>query len=577
MPAIKKLHPEFTHTDNLHDTLVYTRLIYPHIGEIDLKAQRRGKRPADFGRLIGTHSLKAWGIRLGEHKGDYRGGWDTFNQDMEEYAAQDVVVTRALWDLVSGKNYPAEALRLEHRVAEIIFWQERHGFRFDRGAADDLLRELTGRKAELEDQLRETFKPWYEPVRKGGKVAVFTPKRDNARLGYTAGIPVTKTKLISFNPASRDHIANRMTTLFGWTPVEFTETGKPKVDETTLGGLDYPEAKLLVDYLTVDKRLGALSEGKQAWLRAVKSDGRIHGRVNTLGAITRRMTHSSPNMAQVPACHAPYGAQCRALFTVEPGRKLVGCDAEGLELRMLAHYMARHDGGAYGEAVVNGKSSDGTDVHSVNQKIVGLNSRNSAKTFIYAYLYGAGNLKLGTVIYEDMTEERRTAFNAKHPPGRAREKALANLGGRARKRIEEGLPALGKVQDAVKRASAKGYLKSIDGGVLKVRSAHSALNTLLQGGGAVLMKKALVLFVDEQLVRGWAADPMKGVLASPEGHHLGFVANIHDEFQMEVSEEVAGEIAKLAEWSIAEAGRVFDLRCPMTGKAQVGLTWADSH
>lgn len=597
IPAIQKLYPHFTYPiDQIHDTLVYTRLLYPHLSEIDAAAIRKRKRPDGFGKLIGSHKLEAWGIRLGENKGDYgevrkaqgkalgltgealtQFVWGDFNPDMEEYAAQDVVVTEKLWKLVIGKNYPTEATRLEHRVAQIIFWQERHGFKFDHTAADALLQTLVGRKAELEDQLRETFRPWFSPVRKGGRVEVFTPKVPNRRHGYEKGHSFTKVKLTSFNPGSRDHIAERMTTLFGWHPVEFTDTGKPKVDETTLAGLDYPEAKLIVDYLTVEKRLGQLAEGKQAWLKAVKADGRVHGRVNTLGAITRRMTHSTPNMAQVPSCGAPYGPECRALFTVEKGRRIVGCDAEGLELRMLAHYMAKYDGGAYAETVINGKQADGTDVHTVNQKVVGLNKRNSAKTYIYAYLYGAGNLKLGTIIYDDMTEERRTLFNAKHPPGPSRDKALATLGNKARKRTEEGLPALGKVQEKVKQLAAKGYLKTLDGGLLRVRSAHAALNTILQGGGAILMKKALVLFIDALLAEGWTVHPLDGVFTSSSGAYLGLVANIHDEFQNETDAEIAEEIGKLAAWAIAEAGRQFNLRCPMAGAYQVGLNWSDSH
>lgn len=577
IPALKKLYPEFAPKAVLHDTMVYTRLIYPHLKDIDATAIRKRKRPEGFnGRLVGAHSLKAWGLRLGVMKDDYSGGWEHFNAEMEEYAAQDVVVTKALWELVSSKNFPEESIRLEHRTAEIIFLQERHGFRFDTPAAEKLLGTLIGRKAELEDQLRDTFPPWFAPERKGGQVLVFTPKRPNKAMGYTADCPFSKVKLVSFNPSSRDHIADRMTTLFGWTPIEFTDGGKPKVDETTLSGLDYPEAKLLVEYLTLDKRLGQLSEGKAAWLRKVRPDGRIHGRVNTLGAVTRRMTHSDPNMAQVPAVRALYGKECRALFMVSTGMRLVGCDAEGLELRMLGHYMAKHDGGAYADTVVNGKREDGTDVHTVNQRLIGLNSRDSAKTWIYAYLYGAGALKLGSIIVDDMTEAARTTFYAKHPPGPGRDRAIGRLGSLAKARIEKGLPALGKVQEAVKKAAAKGTLKTIDGGLLRVRSAHSALNTLLQGGGAVLMKKALVILVDKLDEAGWRVDPLTGVFRSGP-YQLGFVANIHDEFQMEVSEEIAEDIGKAAADAIREAGEVYALRCPMAGAYQVGLTWADSH
>lgn len=575
--AIYKLDPTFKPKGVIHDTLVYTRLIYPHLADIDGKAIRQHRRPHGFGKLVGAHSLKAWGIRLNEFKGDYEGGWHSLTQDMEEYAAQDVVVTKKLWELIATKQLHEPTVRLEHRVAEIVAWQERFGFGFDREAADELLRELTGRKAELEDSLRSTFQPWVEPVRKGGKPFIFVPKRDNAKLGYKAGVGVPKFRTVSFNPGSRDHIANRLTTLFGWQPVEFTETGKPKVDETTLAGLDFPEAKLLTTYLTVDKRLGQLSEGKQAWLKAVKDDGRIHGRVNTLGAITRRMTHSNPNMAQVPACGALWGSSCRALFIATDDRLLVGCDAEGLELRMLAHYMAKYDGGAYAETVINGKQSDGTDVHTVNQKVVGLNKRNSAKTFIYAYLYGAGNHKLGAIIYDDYTDAQREAFNRKHPAGDARDKAFVRIGKRARDRIEEGLPALGKVQEAVKKAAKRGYVRAIDGGSLRVRSEHAALNTLLQGGGAVLMKKALVLLVDEMEAEGWSFDPFTGAGKAPDGRIMGFTANIHDEFQMETDNDNAEWLGRKAAEAIRRAGEEFNLRCPMAGAYQTGRNWAETH
>lgn len=579
IPAITKLYPSFRPKGTVWDTLICARYVWPHIADIDHTANRKGRRPEGFGRLIGSHALKAWGIRLGVHKGDYTGGWAHFTQDMEEYAAQDVVVTKALWEKISEKSQftdGTEAVRLEHDTALAIYLQERFGFKFDTAAAHKLEGTLRARKAELEDQLRAAFPPWEEPIRKGGKPFIFIPKRDNARLGYKAGVPVKKTKLVSFNPSSRDHIANRLIALYGWHPVEFTEKGKPKVDETTLASLDYPEAKLLVEYLTVDKRLGQLAEGAQAWLKAVRPNGRIHGRVNTLGAVTRRMTHSTPNMAQVPAVRAAYGKECRGLFVVPEDYRLVGCDAEGLELRMLAHYMARYDDGAYVKTVVEGKKEDGTDVHTVNQKFIGLNSRDSAKTWIYAYLYGAGNLKLGSVIYDDMTEQRRSVFNQKYPAGTVRDKALASTGKRARDRVEAGLPALGKLQAKVKSLAARGYLKTVDGGLLRVRSAHAALNTLLQGGGAVVMKKALVILFNDLIEMGFEPDLLTGQLRR-DGEVLGFVANIHDEFQMEVPSHLAEEIGLYAADAIRRAGTAFGLRCPLAGAFEIGSSWASSH
>lgn len=576
VPAIKKLNPSFHPKGVLHDTLIYSRYLYPHMTDVDMEGVRTGRRPRDFGKLIGSHNLKSWGIRLGEHKGDYTGGWTLFTQDMEDYAYQDIVVTRRLWEFLSAKEYSEDAVRLEHDTAFLIHLQERCGFLFDRDKAHDLERILRGRKAELEDRLRAVFPPWEEPIRKGGKPYVFMPKRDNAKLGYKAGVGVPKFKTVSFNPGSRDHIANRLQALYDWKPVEFTETGKPKIDETTLGGLDFPEAKLLVEYLTVDKRLGQLAEGSQAWLKRVGSDDRIHGRVNTLGAVTRRMTHSYPNMAQVPAVRAPYGKDCRSLFRVADGFKLVGCDAEGLELRMLAHYMARFDAGAYVKTVVEGSKDDGTDVHTVNQRFIGLNSRDSAKTWIYAYLYGAGNLKLGSIIYDDYSDRQREGFHGKYPPGDLRDRALVRLGTKARRSVEEGLPALGKLQAKVKTLAARKYLKTVDGGRLRVRSAHAALNTLLQGGGAVVMKKAAVILLDDLMSTGWEPNWVTGWLHRGEDR-LGFVANIHDEYQLEVPTHLSNEIGEAAARAIRLAGEAFNLRCPLAGAFQIGDSWADSH
>lgn len=583
IPAIIKCYPDWEPEGEVHDTLIAARYIWPDIRDKDQRLMFKKKYPPEFtGRMIGAHSLKAWGFRLGVLKRDYEGEWEHFTQEMEEYAEQDPVTTEALWDLIVSKDASQEALRLEYETARIIAAQERYGFAFNDAAADGLERVLRMHRAELYDKLCSTFKPWYEPVRKNGKPIVFTPKRDNKKLGYEAGVPMGKVKLVSFNPASRDHIAGRLTKLYDWSPVEFTPGGKPTVDETTLASLDHiPEAALLVDFLTVEKRLGQLADGKQAWRKAVGPDGRIHGRVNTLGAITRRMTHSTPNVAQVPSLFnakgkVPYGEECRSLFFVAPGNKLIGIDAEGLELRMLAHYMALTDGGAYGDTVVNGDKSKGTDVHTMNQKLIRLNSRDSAKTWIYAYLYGAGLLKLGMVIYEDMIAAQREAFNAKYPAGKTREKALAGLGRKAKLRVENGLPALGKLQQKVKRLSRKGYLPALDGGITKVRSEHAALNTLLQGGGAIVMKKALVIFDQWLQEAGWKLNRFTGEYRRGSDV-MGFTANVHDEYQLEVPEHLTGEVGAMGKDAIREAGVQLNLRCPLAGSCDVGDNWAASH
>lgn len=568
IPALQKLYPGWKPRGRVRDSLVECRVIWTNIFDIDMNRMRKGLLPDWFKSegLLGAHSLRAWGVRFGNRKKDYDGGFEFFTNEMDVYCQQDVEANTTIFERIDAKDYSNECIELENTVAQIVFMQEQHGFLFDNEAAERLLRVLEVRHAHLTDELRTAFRPWYAPKRKAGKVEVFTPKVGNKTRGVTKGHPFTKAELVVFNPASRQHIADRLATLFGWKPAEFTERGQPKIDETTLDGMNYPEAKLLMEYLTVEKRLGQLATGKQAWMKAVKADGRIHGRVNTNGAVTGRMTHSTPNMAQVPASHSPYGMECRSLFTTASGFALVGCDAEGLELRMLGHYMARFDNGAYADTVVNGKKEDGTDVHTVNQKVVGLNSRDSAKTFIYAYLYGAGAYKLGTIILDDMSDARRAAFNAKYPAGDLRDKALARLGKKAKQRIEDGLPALGKLQELVKKKAARGFLKGLDGRLLHVRSTHAALNTLLQGAGAIVMKQALVIAYRECSRRGWV-----------HGREYGFTANVHDEFQAEVREDLAESFGALCADAIRLAGEHFGLLCPLSGAFGVGKNWAQTH
>lgn len=587
VPAIQALYGDFeVHPDRMLDTLIVSRLIWTNIADIDARALRRGKRPPEFRklRLSGRHSLEAWGWRLGDYKGDFKGPWDTFTKEMDDYCAQDVEVTLKLVEKIAAEEYSDDAIRLEHRVADIIRMQEDRGFRFDRPAAEKLEGELFSRKAELEDGLRSAFQPWYQPETYKGRNVVVNPKRKRRAkvvsedghtwlATYTPEAEYCKVKLVSFEPNSRDKIADRLETLYGWQPSDFTKTGKPKVDETTLSGLPYPEAEALVDYLMVDKRLGLLSTGKAAWLTQVADDGRIYGNVNPNGAVTGRMTHSGPNLAQVPkvkkdkdgnikkGADGGYGFECRSMFLASNGYMLVGVDADGLELRMLGHYTASFDGGSYAKEVVAG------DAHTLNMKAIGLNLRENAKTWIYAYIYGAGDRKLGVITYDDMTDEQKERFDGRFPTATERERGLASLGRRGRNRIEKSIPALGELQKRVKaKARQVKRLKGLDGRLLHVRAQHSSLNTLLQGGGAIVMKKALVLTYDELVSRGLT-----------HGKEFAFVANVHDEFQMEVLPEFAEEVGGIAADAIAKAGEAYDLRVPLAGSADYGETWADTH
>lgn len=570
VPVLRHLFPGWEPRGVVHDSQVSARLIWTNIKEVDFARLRKRKLPQEFLQrgLPGKHSLESWGYRLGDYKGDFKPDtyghtWDTmpFTQDMDEYCMQDVRVTAKLWQVIQDKDYSPEALELERRVAEIISWQERTGWHFDIEGAHVLVAKLLGRKAQLETELRGTFGSFY--VRNGKP---FFPKRDNAKLGYVTGAPMSKVKLVEFNAGSRQHIASRLIHARGWMPTEFTPKGEVKVDETVLGNLPWPEAKVLSEYLLVTKRLGQIAEGKEAWLNHVRPTSRIHGRVNTNGAVTGRMTHFGPNVAQVPNNGAEYGKECRGLWQAAPGKTLVGCDADGLELRALAHRMAPFDGGDYVKTVLEGRKEDGTDSHSRNRDAIGLNKRDSAKTWFYAFIYGAGDYKLGCITFEDFTEEQRQAFLAAHPSDDARKGALTKLGQRSRAKLMKNLPALNKLIKKVKKVAAKrGSIRGLDGRLIHVRAQHSALNSLLQGDGAVVMKKALVLAVDSLF-----AEPSTRGKFAPVG-------NIHDEVQMEVEPDVATTVGVTAAEAIRLAGEHFGFRCPLAGNYDIGRSWAETH
>lgn len=531
IPVIQKLYPWFTiDPSKVLDTLVLTRLIWSNIKDHDADLMRKGKLPS---KLFGSHSLEAWGHRLGDYKGDFKGPWDVCTQEMLDYCAQDVQVTLSLYEKICSKEYSPEAIKLEHDLAWLMAKQERNGFCFDEAKAGTLYAKLSQRRSDLERELKETFGSWEV------RLPDFIPKRDNKKSGYKAGVPVPRSKMVEFNPSSRDHIADRLIQLYGWKPTEFTDGGKPKVDETVIGALDYPPCKLLTEYLMIQKRIGQLAEGDQAWLKLVRK-GKIHGSVNTNGAVTGRATHAYPNISQVPSSNSPYGLECRELFTVPEGWTLVGADASGLELRCLAHFMAKWDDGKYGEVLLTG------DIHTMNQEAAGLETRAQAKTFIYAFLYGAGDAKIGSIVGGGPEE-----------------------GKKLKARFLAKTPALKRLKEAVGDAAKRGHLVGLDGRILHVRSQHAALNTLLQSAGAVICKKWLVI-LEERLQQygfkhGWDGD-------------YAFCAWSHDEVQIACrTPELATAIAAFATKAVWQAGQDFRFRCPLAGESKTGKHWGETH
>lgn len=537
--AIQRLNPDWKTDAAIRDTLILCRMLWPDIQNEDWQTPEFPKN------LIGRQSLKAWGVRLGIHKGDFAqcADWDEYTDEMGEYCLQDVRVTQALWNRIEKENPPERPTVLEHEFAAIVSQQERNGFGFDISAARELHSSLSDEKDQLKRKLQGLFPPQIIPMK---TPAYYEDPVTNKRYTRKCDAPISirkmllngelRVKTLPFNPGSRMQIADGLIGKHGWTPTEFTGEGRARVDESILSGLDYPEAVDLISYLTIAKRLGQIADGRESWLK-VEREGRIHGRVNPCGAVTSRCTHSRPNMAQVPRVGAPWGKECRSLFVAPEGHVLVGVDASGLELRCLAHYTFALDGGHYAKEILHG------DIHTANQKAAGLPDRDSAKTFIYALCYGAGDAKIGSIV------------GGGHEEGRKIKKAFFRK-----------ISALKKIQDGVrKRLMQQDHLVGIDGRKLKIRSPHSALNTLLQSAGAIAMKEATCLLHRALKSKGWTTKDVMQV-----GH-------IHDEIQFQVREEIADDVGRISVQAIRDAGKSLGFRCPLDGEYRIGHNWAETH
>ena len=526
LPALRKVEGIDLSDKKIVDTLVLSRLFKP--------------------TREGGHGLESWGYRLGYNKGSYGqsdGAWDAYCPEMLEYCKRDVILNTKVYKELrkESRGFTGQSIRLEHDVAKIVEQQRDNGFQFDMRKAMLLVALFEEKLAAVEAEVHETFKPrvtvqiLIPQYTKTNRLAKTAKDQDDKGVRLTDdewlemelnGKPIRRETEIPFNLGSRKQIGEYLVEA-GWKPKNYTPTGQPIVDEGTLSKVkDIPEAQMIAKYLMLQKRLAQVN----SWIKAVEPDGRIRGYVNPNGAVTGRMTHSHPNTAQVPSTNSPYGAECRACWTVKSGNKLVGIDASGLELRMLAHYMNDED---YTNEILNG------DIHTTNQKLAGLESRNQAKTFIYALLYGAGDAKLGSV--------------AKR--GKAGGKQL-------RRQFLDSLPSFKQLIQRVQRESKKGFLKGLDGRKLFVRSEHAALNTLLQGAGAIVMKEALVL-LEHSL---W----LKRIDAK-------IVANVHDEWQIECRPSQAEKVGELGVQAIIQAGKNLNLNCPLDGDYNIGDGWHETH
>ena len=515
IPAMKKYY-DFKSDAKIVDTLVMSRLFNP--------SQEKG------------HSLEVWGLKLGYPKLEQPDTFDEYTEEMCDYCQGDVILNEKVYHALikSGEGFHEDSIELEHDVADIMKRQEATGFMLDEKYANLLLGKLNCRQSEVEREVQDTFKPIMVDdklvtpyVKKDGtlsKRGLTDEEYDNC-LWFGNNEPFMRQKLQEFNLGSRKQIGERLLEL-GWKPKKFTPTGQPIVDEGTLSKVKHiKEAALIAEFLLLQKRIAQIT----SWLDELKED-RVHGFVIPNGAVTGRMTHRKPNMAQVPSIHKEYGVECRSCWTVPKGYKLVGIDASGLELRMLAHYMKDEE---YTNEIING------DIHTTNQKLATLESRDQAKTFIYAFLYGAGDEKIGKII-----------------------KANKGEGKKLKSRFLRNLPSLRTLTERVRKASTRGWLRGLDGRKIYVRTVHASLNTLLQGGGAIVMKKAMV-YLDQYIKN--------------EGLDAKFVANIHDEWQLEVKDIDADKVGQFGVIALEKAGEHYNMNCPLTGEYKIGDNWSETH
>ena len=521
IPEIKRLHGVNLMSKKIIDTLVLSRLFNP---------------------IRASHGLKAWGDTLNFPKMEFD-NYTRYSDDMMKYCAQDVLLNYKVYQALKSesKGFTSESVNLETETYKITCNQRDFGFFMNQEAAQDLLTYFKKELMKAEEEVHKTFKPKVieRPLKaqhteqgvlkklgidKEGKQARLTSEEYDA---MTKGANVvTRITEEPFNLGSRQQIGQYLQE-FGWEPQEFTPTGQPKIDETILSKVkDIPEATIIARYLMLQKRIAQV----QSWLSFLRRD-RVHGSVISNGTITGRMSHRDPNLAQVPSISSPYGKECRAVWSVPRGYKLVGVDASGLELRMLAHYLKDKE---FIDDILNG------DIHTANQRRAGLQSRNQAKTFIYAFLYGAGDAKIGSIIGGGKREGKRV-----------KQSFLNNF------------PTLKSLRDRITReAEQNEFIKGLDGRKIFIRSSHAALNSLLQGAGAIVMKRGLIILND-------------ALQDSDVDAHV--VANVHDEWQLETWHEDVDRLGDMAVNAIRQAGHYYKLNCPLDAEYKVGENWSETH
>lgn len=646
------------------DTLILCKMLYPADALIgpDMKLFHTGRLP---GGLIKRQSLAAWGCRIGENKGDYKGGWAEWSPEMHTYMVQDGVTNKKLFALLERrlgwtpdepKNSEAQPssqpsssssagayvwpwlpVHVEHQIVRIITEQEDVGVGFDRPKAEALSAELGNEEARLTAKLQAMFGTWWAPKDNPtkGRTAKRTtnrklPEFPNVtvpRYGKTGkrlkdyvgpplettfeGAPFVRIEYTTFNPSSREHLANRLQKVYGWKPEQFTKGGAAQLDEGAIKGLpdsviNEEDRYAILAYFVTSKTRGMLADGKKSWLAFAGGDGRIHGRVDPLGTITHRATHFNPNLAQIPSVRVDgdkeiilglkggYGHECRELFVAVsyPGGladnygqvhddgmwELTGVDMSSLEFIILGHYLQPLDDGIFAERV----GDPARDPHQEHADLTGIASRRDAKTAGYLIIFGGGAWKCGDAVGVERSEigellsDRglagrlrfmRKRLGAEYEEPSDIDKAKIVKGGRIINQFLEGIQGFKFLkQDLTATGKERGWIKALDGRKLLVRKPHATLATVMQGGGSVACKLWIVLFHKMMRATGyeWRRD-------------YNQVLWVHDELQIEHRKGLGPEIARIANEAAKEAGRQLGLRGEFRTEAKTGHNWAETH